>query len=97
MKRNVSQIRSKCGQKYELDRASWNTYENFHDMYTHNYTEMVEAGVAKLLDNPEWKNKKGESVSETQAYGCQVTHQMDQPEYCVVMDEVGGNINMQGD
>ena len=52
MKRNVSQIRSKCGQKYELDRASWNTYENFHDMYTHNYTEMVEAGVEKLLDNP---------------------------------------------
>ena len=97
MKRNVSQIRYKRGQKYELDRALWTTYANFHDMYTHNYTGMVKANVAKLLDNLEWKNKKGESVSETQAYGCQVTHQMDQPEYCVVMDEVGGNINMQGD
>ena len=52
MKRNVSQIRYKRGQKYELDRESWNTYANFHDMYTHNYTEMVEAGVEKLLDNP---------------------------------------------
>ena len=66
-------------------------------MYTHNYTEMVEAGVVKLLDNPEWQNKKGEIVNEVQVYGCQVTHQLDHPEYCVVMDEVGGNINMQGD
>ena len=69
MKRNVSQIRYKRGQKYELDRESWNTYANFHDMYTHNYTEMVEAGVEKLLDNPEWQNKKGDIVSEAQAYG----------------------------
>ena len=52
MKSNALQIRSERGQKYELDRASWTTYENFHDMYTHNYTEMVEAGVEKLLDNP---------------------------------------------
>ena len=97
MKRKDFHIRYKRGQKYELDRALWTTYANFHDMYTHNYTGMVKANVAKLLDNLEWKNKKGESVSETQAYGCQVTHQMDQPEYCVVMDEVGGKINMQGD
>ena len=27
----------------------------------------------------------------------QVTHQLDHPEYCVVMDKVGENMNMQGD
>ena len=53
MKRNALQIRSKHGQKYERDRSLWTTYANFHDMYTYNYTEMVKAGVAKLLDNPE--------------------------------------------
>jgi len=36
-------------------------------------------------------------MSEAQLYGCQVTHQMDHLEYCIVMDKVGGNINMQGD
>ena len=54
MKWNASQIRYKRGQKYELDRALWITYANFHDMHTHNHTEMVKAGVAKLLNNPEW-------------------------------------------
>ena len=33
----------------------------------------------------------------TLMYGCQVTHQLDHPKYCVVMDEVGGNINTQSD
>ena len=66
-------------------------------MYTHNYTEMVKADVEKLLDNPECQNKKGESVSELQAYGCQVTHHLDHPEHCVVIDKVGRNINIQGD
>ena len=53
MKRNDSQIKSKRRQKYELDRVSWTMYVNFHAMYIHNYTKMIKASVAKLLNNPE--------------------------------------------
>ena len=53
MKRNGHLIESKRGHKYELDRSSWTTYANFDDMYKHNYREMVDAGVATLLNSPE--------------------------------------------
>ena len=97
MKRNRSKIRSTRGQKYELDRSSWTTYANFSDMYKHNYTEMEEAKVAELLASPQWMDKEGKIVEESEAYGCKATHRLNHPEYCVVLDEVGGNINMKGD
>ena len=97
MRRNGDQIVSRRGQKYELDRASWTTYRNFKDMYVHNYAQMEVAGVAKLLGTPQWQDKDGDICDEANAYGCKVTHEITHPEYCVVMDEVGGNINQTGD
>ena len=66
-------------------------------MYSHEYNEMVEAGVAVELDTPQWKDKDGLNVGEENAYGCRCTHDLIHPDYFVVMDEVGGNINMKGD
>ena len=97
MRRNEAKICRKRGQKYELDRATWTTYANFDAMYTHNYEELVDAGVAKLLNTPEWQDKEGNIVEEPDAFGCKVTHQLTHPDYCIVMDEVGGNIHMTGD
>ena len=59
MKRNNDQILSRRGQKYELDLASWTTYRNFKDMYDHNSAQMEVAGVVKLLDSTQWKDKDG--------------------------------------
>jgi len=64
MKRNNDQIVSCRGQKYELDRASCITYRNFKDMYDHNYAHMEVAGVAKLLDYPQWQDKDGDICDE---------------------------------
>ena len=97
MKRNRSKIRSTRGQKYELDRSTWTTYANFSDMYMHNYTEMQLAGVAELLPTPEWMDRKGLIVEEARAFGCKCSHRLSHPDHCVVLDEVGGNINMKGD
>ena len=80
MKRNRSKIRSTRGQKYELDRSSWTTYANFSDMYKHNYTEMEEAKVAELLASPQWMDKEGKIVEESEAYGCKATHRLNHPE-----------------
>ena len=36
-------------------------------------------------------------VKEEQAFGFQVTHDITNPDYCLVVDEVVGNINQKGD
>jgi len=94
MRRDGDQIVSRRGQKYKLDCASWTTYRNFKDMYVHNYAKMEVAGVAKLLDTPQWQDKDGDICDEAQVYGYKITHKITHPEYYVVMDEVGGNINL---
>ena len=66
-------------------------------MYTHNYTKMEEAGVDELLASPEWMDRKGMIVEEAAAFGCKCSHRLSHPEYCVVLDEVVGNITMKGD
>ena len=97
MKKHSDRIRSKRGQKYALDRANWTTYANFAEMYDHCYHEMEVAGVARKLDEPVWMDSEGNVVDEGDAIGCKVTHEFLHPEYCVVGDEVGANINMSGD
>ena len=93
MKRNRGVIKSGRGQKYELDRASWTTNTNFKDMYLHDYEEMVASGVSGELEVPLWQDKVGNVVSKENVYGCKVTHELTNLDYCIVLDEVGSNIN----
>ena len=65
-------------------------------MYTHIIHEMVSAGVAEPLPEPEWMNRKGEIVDEKDSFGCKVFHQLVRPDMCIVGDEVGGSISMKG-
>ena len=97
LKRNAHKIISKRGQKYELDRQNWTTYANFVDMYNQCIEQMVRAGVAKKRMEPAWMDEKGQVCDESQAYGCKVTHDLIHPDWCLVGDEVGGNISMKGD
>ena len=97
MERNGHLICSKRGAKYELDRASWSTYANFADMYSHIIDEMVDAKLAVKLETPVWKDRAGNVCMEKDALGCKVTHDILRPDMCIVGDEVGGNISMKGD
>ena len=97
LKRNAHKIISKRGQKYELDRQNWTTYANFVNMYDQCIEQMVRAGVAKKRIEPAWMDEKGQVCDESQAYGCKVTHDLIHPDWCLVGDEVGGNISMKGD
>lgn len=63
-KRNSHLICSKRGQKYELDRDKWTTYSNFAQMYEHIYELMEDAGVAKRLEVPVWKDASGLECTE---------------------------------
>ena len=97
MHRNKHLIVSSKGQKYELNRANWTTYQNFSQMYEVIEQEMITAGVAVALKEPVWMNAEGEVVEEGDAYGCKVTLDITKPEMCVVADEVGGNTSQKDD
>ena len=64
-RRNGHLICSKRGQKFELDRDKWTTYHNFASMYTHDYEAMVDAGIARVLEEPVWMDKDGKLSSRT--------------------------------
>ena len=97
LKMNAHKFISKCGQKYELDCQNWITYANFVDMYDQCIEQMLRAGVAKKRAKPTWMDHKGYECNKSQAYGCKVTHDLIHPDWCLVGDEVGGNISMKGD
>ena len=97
LKRNAQKIVSKRGQKYELDRQNCTTYANFVDMYDQCIAQMVRAGVAKKRATPVWLNSDGKECCESEAFGCKMTHDLVHPDWCIVGDELGGNISMKGD
>ena len=76
MKRNKSKIVGKRGQKYELSRQNWTTYNNFVQMHNHIIGELVDAGLAVKLDHTIWMNRSGKECDESEAFGCKVHHKI---------------------
>ena len=66
-------------------------------MHTYDYSEIKEARVSELLHSLAWMDTEGNDVKESAAYGCKTTYWLTHPEYCIVLDEVGDNINMEGE
>ena len=64
-------------------------------MYNQIAEEMVDAKVATPFETPKWMDKAGNVVKEEEAFGCKVTHDITNPDYCLMMDEVDGNINQE--
>ena len=59
---------------------------------------LVDAKLASKLLQPCWMNKEGVRVElEKDAYGCKVQTQFNLPQCCLVIDEVGGDLNMMND
>ena len=74
---------SKRGQKFAMDRNNALTYSNVRQMYKEVYESMVDAGVAIKLEEP--------SMNEPGNFKC--NYQLTHPEMCLVVDEVGANLN----
>ena len=96
-RRHADKIGSKRGNKYKLDCDSWTTYVNFLQMYDFVYEEMEDNRVAVWLDNLEWQYCNGNICDQNNTAGCRVTHNITQPERCIVMDEVGSNTSQKDD
>jgi hypothetical protein len=66
-------------------------------MYKDIKEELVEAGLAEKLSPPIWMDENGKEVEEQMAMGMKVETNLSKPNMCIVMDEVGCNINMTKD
>ena len=90
MKQNRDKIDIKLGQKYELNMQNWTMYSNFVHMYDHCIKEMIEAGVAKRLDEPVWMDRYRNICNKNDAFGCKVFQQLVRPDMCICGDEASG-------
>ena len=98
MKRNQHLLVTTKGKKYELNRDNWCTYTNMKAMYDHIIEEMIDSNLAMKLEEPVWMNESGNHVSnENNALGCKVTHQILHPDWCLIGNKTGGNLNVKGD
>lgn len=60
-------------------------------MYDQVGEELVDAGVAKYFEKAEWMDINSVVMDEAKAYGCKVNLDVTDPDWVLVMDEVGGN------
>ena len=98
MKRHKEIIESNKGKRFEALRTKWLNYRNFAHMFDDLEKIMIVARVATRLPSPAYMNSTGDLVDDVeQAYGCKVTVSLNLPQFCIVMDEVGGDINMIND
>jgi len=94
------------GNPIEQDIIDWKTKhsnntlstlgQNFSSMYRHNTAEMEEPAIVVIRNIPAWMDCEGNIVDKGSASGCQVTHAIVRPDYCIVADEIGNNISMKG-
>jgi len=93
----IDLIVSSKGQKYELNRSNWTTYQNVSQMYECIEEELITTGVAVRLPEPIWMDADGNHVEEDDLFGCKVTCDITKPDICVVADEVGRNTSQKDD
>mmetsp|Transcript_17160 Transcript_17160/g.26242 ORF Transcript_17160/g.26242 Transcript_17160/m.26242 type:complete len:139 (+) Transcript_17160:772-1188(+) len=97
MSRNKERLDKGGVTNQDSKRKEWSTYQNISKMYDIVYDGMVEAQVATKLPSSVWMDRDGKVVSKNEAFGQEVTHQVDHPEYIIFVDEVGNNLNMKDD
>ena len=98
MRRYQHIIQSSRGRRFEVARQNWTNYTNFSNMYIDIERMLVESKLAITLPEPFWMNREGVRVEDVkESYGCKVQTDFTFPQCCIVMDEVGGDLNMMND
>ena len=99
LKRNKHLLRSKSGKRYSVNRSSWTSYLHFRDMYLHIMDILVnESKIATKFHDPLWMDAEGNIVAtEEESFGCKVPIHIHRPDMGLMFDEVGCNLNQEGD
>eukprot|EP00985_Skeletonema_marinoi_P032003 scaffold37996_cov205-Skeletonema_marinoi.AAC.1 len=99
LKRHTSQLSSKRGERFAVDRSDWTRYETFEDMYNAVYAAMADAGVAEKLERPIFTDRDGNEVSEDDPtrHGLKSEYRTTHPEFIFFADETGCNTSQKKD
>ena len=63
-------------------------------MYDEVYEALVDTGVATKLDHPVYMDRDYNVVTDQRkCFGTKITHSLDHPDLCIVVDEVGSNLS----
>ena len=98
MTQNKHVLGSTREKKFELQRSNCTKYRFFCCMFEDIERVMVEAGVAKYFETPQWMNEDGDVVdSEMEACGFKCKAKLIEPSCVIVLDEAGGDTAMTQD
>ena len=91
-------IESNEAKWFELNRNKWLHYHNFLNVYLDFKQILIDAKLVHQLPTPVFTNEKNDIVeTEEESHGYKVFVLFDLPQCCIVMDEVGGDLNMLND
>ncbi len=65
LKRNGHRIVTQCGEKFTVDRSDWTTLDNISQMYNIIYNEMIDAKIARKLEDAIFIDHDGKVVDES--------------------------------
>ena len=98
MRRYSDIIEANKGRRFEIQRNHWTVFRNFLNMFLDIERMLIQSRLAEQLPTPIYMDNKGNVVDGVRkSFGCKVECQFNLPQICLVMDEVGGDLNMMND
>ncbi len=67
MKQNEHRIQ--CEEKFAVDRLDWTTLDNISQMYDIIYNEIIDAKIAKKIEDAIFMDRDGKLVDELNCFG----------------------------
>ena len=98
MRRYSDIIEANKGRRFEIQRNKWTVFRNFLNMFLDIEKMLIQSRLAKRLPQPVYMDKNGKEVENvSDSFGCKVKCKFNLPQMCLVMDKVGGDLNMTND
>lgn len=88
------------GVKLSSKRSEWETYQNLEKIYSLVFEQMINYGVARRLEEPDWYsvNEEGEKVvPEDERVGLKIKIEITHPQWILFGDETGTDISQKSD
>ena len=95
--RHSERIGTKRGERFACNRAEWTNARNIKQMYDVIYDEMIDAGIASMLEIPIFTDRNGNEVAEGEKFGEIQAMVITKPAYLLFADESGFNTSQQKD
>ena len=72
-------------------------HANFTSTHDSIMNEIVYTGIAEELVELEYADKSRKTANKKDSFGYKITHKITHSDYCLIADELGGNISQKRD